>query len=116
LVVFLPGSSQSSSIPPFKPPRKDNVAPLGSALTPPSSKIGEAASVQSKKAAPTSGFFEENVKIEDLKPAPDVEDPRKEENSPSTVGGIVKRYSNKTVEAISKVPGATVSFMAAATR
>jgi hypothetical protein len=43
-------------------------------------------------------FEDETLKPEDIKPLPGVEDPRMEENSPSTVGGIVRRYTNKTVE------------------
>ena len=39
-----------------------------------------------------------------------MEDPRKEENSPSTVGGVVRRYTNKGFEILRALPGAVVSF------
>lgn len=49
------------------------------------------------------------MRLEDIKPE-SVEDPRKPENSPSTVGGIVMRYTTKTIGVIKAIPGAVVSF------
>ena len=39
-----------------------------------------------------------------------MEDPRKEENSPSTVGGVVRRYTIKGAESLRALPGAVFSF------
>lgn len=53
--------------------------------------------------------MEEGFNPSDLKPEAGVEDPRKEENSPSTVGGVLKRYTIKAFEALRAMPGAVYS-------
>lgn len=60
--------------------------------------------------SPFGRYVEEGFKPEDLKPEQGVEDPRKEENSPSTVGGIVRRYANKATALAIATPGAIVNF------
>lgn len=54
--------------------------------------------------------MEEGFNPQDLKPEAGVEDPRKEENSPSTVGGVVKRYGIKALEALRALPGAVYAL------
>lgn len=39
-----------------------------------------------------------------------------QENSPSTVGGVIRRYTIKTYEVMRMIPGATVSFAVWATK
>lgn len=39
-----------------------------------------------------------------------------QENSPSTVGGVIRRYTIKTYEVLRSIPGLTVTYSVWATR
>jgi hypothetical protein len=77
---------------------------------------GASASAPGSQASGPARYFEEKFKPDEIKPEQGVEDPRKEENSPSTVGGIVRRYYLKTADLLKRVPSATYHFTTAAVR
>ena len=61
-------------------------------------------------SSPQAAYVEDGIKPEDLKPEQGVEDPRIEENSPSTVVGIMRRYATMAGRVLIAIPGATYQF------
>jgi len=96
-------------------PKPDSVKDEASKAAPASSSSSAldgstTTNTSSSSLPPPPRYVEEGFKPEDLKPEQGVEDPRKEENSPSTVGGVVRRYTLKGFEILQALPGAVVSF------
>lgn len=115
--LSLLGPSSSSSSSSYRPFSSQPARPAGSP-PPPAAAASTASDKATPPAAPATAtptpqgprYVEEGFNPQDLKPEAGVEDPRKEENSPSTVGGVLRRYSNKALAALMALPGAVYSF------
>lgn len=116
LSLLGPSSSHSSSS--HRPFSSQPARPAGSPAPPAAASTAAADKATASAAAPPTTapspqgprYVEEGFNPQDLKPEAGVEDPRKEENSPSTVGGVLRRYSNKALAALMALPGAVYSF------
>ena len=115
-----PFSSQPAAPKTDAAPQKDGtMAPASAAAANATTTAPPAAAASTTAGSaptPPPRYVEEGFKPEDLKPEQGVEDPRKEENSPSTVGGVVRRYSMKGFSALRTLPGMVLSFTVMAGR
>ncbi|TFJ85538.1 hypothetical protein NSK_003047 [Nannochloropsis salina CCMP1776] len=110
-----PFSSQPA---PKRDPKREEAskaAPVSGSHVAPASPSSSSTSAATNAQTPPR-YVEEGIKPEDLKPAQGVEDPRKEENSPATVAGILKRYTMKALHGLQILPAAIFSFTVTAGR